>query len=284
MALTQFQTCNFYADIPRPLPQWPQLSEQQPPPPPPTPPPPTPTTALRSPESPSAATARSAPLEPQSPSKFPASGRAALSASGAHVPTRGLGVVGLWWRRQRAGGQLNAPAGARTSGAGRTVEVGGGGGGPGQLSQSSSPLRMAAAAGSRYHLGTAPGHALGIPEPRTLAPSGSTWELPRNRDGGVLVHATQDIPLQVDMSMALRRVRISDKYSKSYFSLLQAASVAKDEVLLCVKDVSHFLMQDIAFLSGKQTFSYIKIRQMFESISKVNLVLLIGGYIIFIFQ
>ncbi|XP_070640709.1 proto-oncogene DBL isoform X4 [Bos indicus] len=109
---------------------------------------------------------------------------------------------------------------------------------------------MAAAAGSRYHLGTAPGHALGIPEPRTLAPSGSTWELPRNRDGGVLVHATQDIPLQVDMSMALRRVRISDKYSKSYFSLLQAASVAKDEVLLCVKDVSHFLMQDIAFLSG----------------------------------
>ena len=58
----------------------------------------------------------------------------------------------------------------------------------------------------------------------------------------------------------------------------------EDEVLLCVKDVSHFLMQDIAFLSGKQTFSYIKIRQMFESISKVNLVLLIGGYIIFIFQ
>lgn len=36
--------------------------------------------------------------------------------------------------------------------------------------------------------------------------------------------------------------------------------VTEDEVLLCVKDVSHFLMQDIAFLSGKQTFSYIKIR------------------------
>ncbi|XP_044792710.2 proto-oncogene DBL isoform X4 [Bubalus bubalis] len=109
---------------------------------------------------------------------------------------------------------------------------------------------MAAAAGSRYHLGTAPGHAPGIPEPRTLAPSGSIWELPWNRDGGALVHATQDIPLQVDMSMALQRVRISDKYSKSYFSLLQAASVAKDEVPLCVKDVSRFLMQDIAFLSG----------------------------------
>lgn len=177
-------------------------------------------------ESPSAATARSAPLEPQSPSKFPVSGRAALSASGARVPTRGLGVVGRWWRRHRAGGQRNAPAGARTSGAGRTVEVGGGGGGPGQLSRPSSPLRMAAAAGSRYHLGTDPGHAPGIPEPRTLAPSGSTWELPRNREGGALVQATQDIPLQVDMSMALRRVRISDKYSKSYFSLLQAASVA----------------------------------------------------------
>ncbi|KAF4026818.1 hypothetical protein G4228_018761 [Cervus hanglu yarkandensis] len=52
------------------------------------------------------------------------------------------------------------------------------------------------------------------------------------------------------MAMALRRVRISDKYSTSYFSLLQAASVAKDEVLPCVKDISHFLMQDIAFLSG----------------------------------
>ena len=60
--------------------------------------------------------------------------------------------------------------------------------------------------------------------------------------------------------------------------------VTEDEVLLCVKDISHFLMQDIAFLSGKQTFSYIKIRYMFESINKVNLVLLIGGYIIFIFQ
>ncbi|XP_070319387.1 proto-oncogene DBL isoform X2 [Odocoileus virginianus] len=52
------------------------------------------------------------------------------------------------------------------------------------------------------------------------------------------------------MAMALRRVRISDKYSTSYFSLLQATSVSKDEVLLCVKDISHFLMQDIAFLSG----------------------------------
>ncbi|XP_043753582.1 proto-oncogene DBL isoform X1 [Cervus elaphus] len=109
---------------------------------------------------------------------------------------------------------------------------------------------MAAAAGSRYHLGTAPGHAPRIPEPWTLALSGSTWELPQNLDGSALVQATQDIPLQVDMAMALRRVRISDKYSTSYFSLLQAASVAKDEVLPCVKDISHFLMQDIAFLSG----------------------------------
>ena len=33
--------------------------------------------------------------------------------------------------------------------------------------------------------------------------------------------------------------------------------VIETEVLLRVKDISHFLMQDIAFLSGKQTFSYI---------------------------
>uniref|UniRef100_A0A8C9CA54 MCF.2 cell line derived transforming sequence n=1 Tax=Phocoena sinus TaxID=42100 RepID=A0A8C9CA54_PHOSS len=52
------------------------------------------------------------------------------------------------------------------------------------------------------------------------------------------------------MAMALQRVRISDKYGKSYLCLLQAVFLAETEVLLRVKDISHFLMQDIAFLSG----------------------------------
>uniref|UniRef100_A0A8D0WGG4 MCF.2 cell line derived transforming sequence n=1 Tax=Sus scrofa TaxID=9823 RepID=A0A8D0WGG4_PIG len=52
------------------------------------------------------------------------------------------------------------------------------------------------------------------------------------------------------MAMALQRVRISEKYGKSYLCLLQAVFVAETEVLLRVKDISHFLMQDIAFLSG----------------------------------
>ncbi|XP_077890325.1 proto-oncogene DBL isoform X9 [Ictidomys tridecemlineatus] len=60
----------------------------------------------------------------------------------------------------------------------------------------------------------------------------------------------QTVPLQVDMAMALQRVRIEEKYGKSYLCLLQAVFVAETELLLRVKDISHFLMQDIAFLSG----------------------------------
>ncbi|XP_077002941.1 proto-oncogene DBL isoform X3 [Tamandua tetradactyla] len=52
------------------------------------------------------------------------------------------------------------------------------------------------------------------------------------------------------MAMALQRVRISEKYGKSYLCLLQAVFFAKTDLLLRVKDISHFLMQDIAFLSG----------------------------------
>lgn len=33
--------------------------------------------------------------------------------------------------------------------------------------------------------------------------------------------------------------------------------VIETDLLLRIKDISHFLMQDIAFLSGKQTFLYI---------------------------
>ncbi|XP_063102538.1 proto-oncogene DBL isoform X3 [Cavia porcellus] len=58
------------------------------------------------------------------------------------------------------------------------------------------------------------------------------------------------IPLQVDMTMALQRARISEKYGKSYLCLLQKVFLAQRELLFCVKDISHFLMQNIAFLSG----------------------------------
>uniref|UniRef100_F1RQ74 MCF.2 cell line derived transforming sequence n=1 Tax=Sus scrofa TaxID=9823 RepID=F1RQ74_PIG len=107
-----------------------------------------------------------------------------------------------------------------------------------------------AAAGSRPHLGSAARHAPGAPQPRTPEADGRTPGLPQDPDGCALVPTTQAIPLQVDMAMALQRVRISEKYGKSYLCLLQAVFVAETEVLLRVKDISHFLMQDIAFLSG----------------------------------
>ncbi|XP_008582606.1 PREDICTED: proto-oncogene DBL isoform X7 [Galeopterus variegatus] len=50
--------------------------------------------------------------------------------------------------------------------------------------------------------------------------------------------------------MGLRRVRTAEKYGKSYLCLLQQVFVAGNELLLSVKDISRFLMQDIAFLSG----------------------------------
>lgn len=41
---------------------------------------------------------------------------------------------------------------------------------------------------------------------------------------------------------------------------LSPSRLLETEVLLRVKDISHFLMQDIAFLSGKQTLSYVETR------------------------
>ncbi|XP_011816424.1 PREDICTED: proto-oncogene DBL isoform X4 [Colobus angolensis palliatus] len=52
------------------------------------------------------------------------------------------------------------------------------------------------------------------------------------------------------MAMALQRVRIAEKYGRNYLCLLQAVFVAETDLLLRIKDISHFLMQDIAFLSG----------------------------------
>ncbi|XP_041910301.1 proto-oncogene DBL [Arvicola amphibius] len=52
------------------------------------------------------------------------------------------------------------------------------------------------------------------------------------------------------MAMALHRVRIAEKYGKNYLCLLQAVFLAETGLLLQLKDINHFLMQDIAFLSG----------------------------------
>nr|KAF6435979.1 MCF.2 cell line derived transforming sequence [Rousettus aegyptiacus] len=52
------------------------------------------------------------------------------------------------------------------------------------------------------------------------------------------------------MGMALQRLRIAERYGKNYLCLLQAVFVAESKLHLRVKDISHFLMQDIAFLSG----------------------------------
>nr|XP_040142171.1 proto-oncogene DBL isoform X9 [Ictidomys tridecemlineatus] len=105
-----------------------------------------------------------------------------------------------------------------------------------------------AAAGSRPHL------ILPAPAVRHLpqAAASALWTpgLRRNPDGYTFMQIAQTVPLQVDMAMALQRVRIEEKYGKSYLCLLQAVFVAETELLLRVKDISHFLMQDIAFLSG----------------------------------
>ncbi|KAF7482934.1 Hypothetical predicted protein [Marmota monax] len=105
-----------------------------------------------------------------------------------------------------------------------------------------------AAAGSRPHL------ILPAPAVRHLpqAAASALWipGLWRNPDGYTFMQIAQTVPLQVDMAMALQRVRIEEKYGKSYLCLLRAVFVAETELLLRVKDISHFLMQDIAFLSG----------------------------------
>nr|XP_051687552.1 proto-oncogene DBL isoform X6 [Oryctolagus cuniculus] len=69
-------------------------------------------------------------------------------------------------------------------------------------------------------------------------------------DGGTLVPVVQAISLQIDAAMALQRVRVAGKYGKSYLCFLHDVFVEETELFLRVKDISHFLMQDIAFLSG----------------------------------
>nr|XP_012637960.1 proto-oncogene DBL isoform X5 [Microcebus murinus] len=112
-----------------------------------------------------------------------------------------------------------------------------------------------AAAASRGHLGSPTKAARHLSQAAASVPwtpvlCGRSPGLPLNPDGCTFVPIAQGIPLQVDMAMALQRVRIAEKYGKSYLCLLQAVFVAETELLLRVKDISHFLMQDIAFLSG----------------------------------
>ncbi|XP_073918787.1 proto-oncogene DBL isoform X3 [Castor canadensis] len=105
-----------------------------------------------------------------------------------------------------------------------------------------------AAAGSQSH----PGSSVSATRDLSRAAAKAPWTRSRQRnpDGYTCLPIAQAIPLQVDMAVAMQRVRIAEKYGKSYLCLLQAAFVAETELLLCVKDISHFLMQDIAFLSG----------------------------------
>ncbi|NP_001414337.1 MCF.2 cell line derived transforming sequence [Rattus norvegicus] len=87
-----------------------------------------------------------------------------------------------------------------------------------------------------------------LPKAASRAPRTRKRQL--NPDNGTFVPFTQTIPVQVDMAMALHRVRIAEKYGKNYLCLLQAVFLAETGLLLQLKDINHFLMQDIAFLSG----------------------------------
>ncbi|KAI5138859.1 putative Guanine Nucleotide Exchange Factor Mcf2L2 [Manis pentadactyla] len=96
-----------------------------------------------------------------------------------------------------------------------------------------------AAARSQLHLGSPPRKASygpRAPTPQPLVLCNRIPGQPLHQDGRTLVPLAQAVPLQVDMAMALQRVRISENY--------------ETDLLLRVKDISHFLMQDIAFLSG----------------------------------
>ncbi|KAL1766985.1 proto-oncoprotein DBL isoform X3 [Sigmodon hispidus] len=85
---------------------------------------------------------------------------------------------------------------------------------------------------------------------RAVAQEPCTRNLLLNPDGCSFLPFTQAVPVQVDMAMALHRVRIAEKYGKNYLYLLQAVFLAETGLLLQLKDINHFLMQDIAFLSG----------------------------------
>nr|XP_028697714.1 uncharacterized protein LOC114674663 [Macaca mulatta] len=88
-----------------------------------------------------------------------------------------------------------------------------------------------AAAGARPHLGSPRRAARHIPQAAASAPwtpvsCGRIPGLPQNPDGCTFMPIAQAIPLQVDMAMALQRVRIAEKYGKNYLCLLQAVFVA----------------------------------------------------------
>ncbi|XP_047572171.1 proto-oncogene DBL isoform X11 [Lutra lutra] len=215
-------------------------------------------------------------LSPSSPS--PASARPPRSSAGACVRSRRSRPRGGGGQRQvprsrklavssralgarapasgasgpRAGSGGQAPAAGRRGRArppaGPLSGRGAGFGGP----VPGAGVRMAAA-GSGPHLGS-PTLAAPDARPASAPPApvrcGGTRGLLLGRDGYASVPAAQAAPLQVDVAVALPRGRSSEKYGRSYLCLLQAVFVAETELLLCAKDISHFLMQDIAFLSG----------------------------------
>lgn len=66
------------------------------------------------------------------------------------------------------------------------------------------------------------------PLPGTVPQAPSSGNLLLNPDGSgcSFVPFTQTVPVQVDMAMALHRVRIAEKYGKNYLCLLQAVFLA----------------------------------------------------------
>lgn len=82
--------------------------------------------------------------------------------------------------------------------------------------------------GSGPHLGSSPQAARHVPQvsaPQTPELGGSTAGLFLNQDGCVSVPTSQRITLQVDMAMALQRVKLAENYNKSYLCLLQTIFV-----------------------------------------------------------
>lgn len=148
-------------------------------------------------------------------------------ACGAPGPTSGLQRTG------RLAAAVPCLAGSRTSpvvrgragaDAGRSSAAGGRGGGSGPESR----VRMAAD-GSGPYLGSptpATRHVLPASAPLIPALGGGTPGLPLKQDGCAFVQTAQEIPLQVDMAVALQRLRVAEKYGKSYLCLLQAVFVA----------------------------------------------------------
>lgn len=145
------------------------------------------------------------PLAPRSP------------RAGSAGQARAAGRRGGWAER----GRRRDPSGsAWLRRGGRGAEFGG--------AVPDSGVRMAAA-GSGPHLGSptlAARDARQASAPQAPGPCGGTPGLPPSQDGYTFVPAAQAIPLQVDMAMALQRVRISEKYGQSYLCLLQAVFVA----------------------------------------------------------